>query len=218
LFDFFFFSELSNRLASAVTIAKPELVFLLFGKKAMLHQTMFYRYRLSPSLLVKAFELSCWFLFGWDMKNIDEKEKQVLYSHLYSYGSVKTVVHWFQISKKKRLQMYDDNIRTTDPNLPYHNYVLPGYPVSRIKCPIAVFCGGRDTIPDFPLLTKELPPSAMVFVEKDYEHLDFQWASTAPERVFQKVISLTEQYSGRQAALSKENLTFVTFPKKAESH
>ena len=43
------------------------------------------------------------------MKNIDEKEKATLYSHLYSFASVKQVVHWFQIIRHQRFQMYDES-------------------------------------------------------------------------------------------------------------
>ena len=30
-------------------------------------------------------------------RKIDPRDKPVLYSHIYSYSSVKSVVHWFQI-------------------------------------------------------------------------------------------------------------------------
>ncbi len=41
------------------------------------------------------------FLFGWCSHKADTEEKALLYSHLYSYASVKAVVHWFQIIRTK---------------------------------------------------------------------------------------------------------------------
>ncbi len=52
---------------------------------------------------------SCKFLFGWDMANIEPADKPLLYSHIYSYSSVKSVVHWFQLMRSKRFQVYDDS-------------------------------------------------------------------------------------------------------------
>jgi len=187
--------ELRNSAVAALTTSRPELLFLLFGKKILLGQCLFYRQRMSVSLFVFIIDICCNFLFGWKMNNIDPAEKPILYSHLYSYGSVKNLVHWFQITRMKRFQMFDDKVRTMEPNLPYNNYVLPSYQISKIQCPIAVFCGGRDTIPDTNAILAELPPSSQVHIEPDYEHLDFQWAMNAPERIYSKVLSLLNEHS-----------------------
>jgi hypothetical protein len=40
------------------------------------------------------------------MKRVHASDKPVLYSHIYSMSSVKSVVHWFQIMRSGRFQMY----------------------------------------------------------------------------------------------------------------
>ncbi len=82
----------ANPLIDAVTKASPDIIYLLFGRKRMLPSTHFWQGILSNSMLVKTIDASCKFLFGWDMKNIEPKEKALHYSHIYSYSSVKTVV------------------------------------------------------------------------------------------------------------------------------
>jgi len=212
--------ELKNPAVAALTTSRPEMVFLLFGKRALLPQTHFYRQRLTTSMFIFAIDVSCQFLFGWTMKNIDPAEKGLLYSHLYSYGSVKTLVQWFQITRTKRFQMFDDHVRTSEPNnREYNNYLLPAYQLSKISCPIAVFYGGRDSIPDNQAILSELPSSTYVHFEEKYEHLDFQWAFTAPEKIFSKVLNLINEHSrssNKFHSLEEENTIFQTMPKQFE--
>lgn len=51
--------------------------------------------------LVRVMDAGNKFLFGWCSHKADTEEKALLYSHLYSYASVKAVVHWFQIIRTK---------------------------------------------------------------------------------------------------------------------
>jgi len=187
-------NHLSNQMVAALTTSRPDMVFLLFGKKALLGETLFWRRVLSSSLYVWLIDVCLSFLFGWKTSELNPKEKSSLYSHIYSYSSVKCLVHWFQITRTKRFQMYDGNIAPAS-EFTYANYLLPCYQPSRIKCPIAIFYGGKDTVPDMKYLLDELPPATYIHKEDNYEHLDFMWATSAPERIFVKVIDLLLQSS-----------------------
>jgi len=184
--------ELKNQLVAAISTSKPQLVYLLFGRQKLLGFAAFWRKVLHPALLVKGIDFSLKFLFGWEMKNIAEAEKAVLYSHLYSYSSVKTLVHWFQITHTRRFQMYDDNVVADNVGTSYKQYLLPDYNPARIKCPMALFYGLKDTIPQMDYLLAEVPKGTYVHKEEEYEHLDFIWAENAPQRIFPKVVELVQ--------------------------
>ena len=49
---------------------------------------------LNPVKFVRVIDTSIRFLFGWTADQISQTRKLVLYHHLYSYSSVKSVVHW----------------------------------------------------------------------------------------------------------------------------
>jgi lysosomal acid lipase/cholesteryl ester hydrolase len=187
--------KLNNQVAAALTTSKPNLVYLLFGKKAVLKQTYFWRKVLTKSLFVWVIDRSVSLLFGWSTAKIAPKEKPMLYSHIYSFSSVKTIVHWFQITNTQLFQMYDDNIITVDATKEFPTYLLPSYPVAEIKCPVAVFYGGRDTLPDNQWLLKRLPATTYVHKEEEYEHLDFLWAYDVREKIYDKVIALVEKHN-----------------------
>jgi lysosomal acid lipase/cholesteryl ester hydrolase len=188
--------ELRNPIVAALTTSKPQLLFLLFGKKMMLGSSLFWRKVLTYDLYAKLIDNMMHFLFGWKCDNIANNEKPLLYSHLYSYASVKCMVHWFQITRARRFQMFDENIQVAPwGNNRWKAYALPAYHPSQIKCPMALFCGDRDTVPDTEWLLKEVPAPTYVHREPTYEHLDFLWAHNAPERVYSKVIELIEKKS-----------------------
>lgn len=169
--------ELRNPICAALACSKPQLLFLLFGKKMMLGSSLFWRKVLTYDLYAKLIDFMMNFLFGWQCDNIASNEKPLLYSHLYSYASVKCMVHWFQITASRRFQMFDDNIKVAPwGNNRWKAYALPAYHPSQIKCPMALFCGDRDTVPDTEWLLKQVPAPTIVHREPKYEHLDFLWA------------------------------------------
>lgn len=181
-----------NPAVEGVSASRPKLLFLLFGKKAMIAQTLFWRRMLGRDMYVYIIDTSMRFLFGWQTTELDPQEKPLMYSHLYSYSSVKTVVHWFQIMKTGVFQMFDDNIHPKHVHRQYNGYHLPRYNLSKITCKTALFWGSRDTLPNMTELLQHFPNS-YVQREDAYEHLDFIWAKNAPERVFSKVVKLLSQ-------------------------
>jgi len=171
----------------------------------MLGQSLFWRKVLSSPVLVWVIDFMLDFLFGWKTKNIDPKEKPMLYAHLYSYSSVKCLVHWFQITKTQKFQAFDDNITVRETNDQYRDYVLPSYLPSRIVCPIAIFYGGEDTVPEMGWLLKQMPEGSFIHREDSYEHLDFMWASNVNEVVDEKVVQLLHNHNKQENQLSSDN-------------
>lgn len=181
-----------HRIVNAFVNSKPEICYLIFGRKSFLSSVLFWRSILTRSLFTYFIDKSNHLLFGWTSNNIDEQEKPALYNHIYSFTSVKVVVHWFQIQQSNHFQMYDDVVKGRS-KYGYRHYMPPVYHVSHIKCPIALFYGGSDSLPNTNALLEDLKP---VYVNKfsEYEHLCFMWGKDAHKTVFVEIIDLLEKY------------------------
>jgi len=179
----------SNKYLDSLTKMSPDIVYLMFGKRSLLSSVIFWQNLLSTKAFCQLIDSSCKFLFGWDMKNITAADKPILYSHIYSYSSVKAVVHWFQIMRSQRFQMYDDK-KWEAAFGKYTGDLAPAYPISQIPCPIAVFYGGRDSLPDTKSLLKQLPKSSVVVEEPSYEHMDFLYSRHALQSVYPRLLQL----------------------------
>eukprot|EP01133_Synstelium_polycarpum_P001111 gene1111-1269_t len=188
----------SNPMIDSLARSRPDFLYLLFGKKSMLPSTIFWRNLLPKDVFVYAIDMSVRFLFGWTTENIAEEEKAMLYSHIFSYTSVKSVVHWFQIIQTNRFQMFDDMLLGITPNENsnkphrYHGRVIPAYHPGQILTKCALFYGGADTLPNTKALLSHLPRDRVVLVheEEKYEHLDFMWGKDANKKVFSKIVQL----------------------------
>jgi len=190
----------SNPVVDNLARARPDFIFLLFGKREMLPSTLVWRKFLSRKRFVQVIDIAVEFLFGWNTKCIDPLEKSLLYAHIYSYSSVKTVVQWFQIIQTGRFQMFDDTLGAVNNNNPYDKYsgnLVPTYEPSQIQCPVACFYGGNDNLPNTANLLDSLPPDriALIHKEDEYEHLDFMWAKDVSKKIFPKILQLLNNYN-----------------------
>ncbi|KAJ2503953.1 cholesterol esterase, partial [Coemansia sp. RSA 2052] len=89
--------------------ATPHMLYLLFGRKRAMTLVYFWIGILPRDLYVAALDFSVHLLFGWTMRNLSQETKCIAYWHLYSYTSVKAIVHWMQIIRCGELQMYDED-------------------------------------------------------------------------------------------------------------
>lgn len=191
----------ANPVVDTLARARPDFIFLLFGKRQLLPSTLFWRNNVSRTRFVKLIDLSLKFLFNWDTTCISPKEKPLLYSHIYAHASVKSVVQWFQMIQSGKFQMFDDykseNSSTNAGTDSYPGYVLPTYQVQQIRTPVALFCGGRDTLPNNANIINAIPANkrALIHIEEKYEHLDFMWAEDIAPKIFPKILMLLEKYS-----------------------
>jgi len=190
----------SNPVVDQLARARPDFIFLLFGKRSILPSTLVWRKILSRSLFVQSIDAAVNFLFGWTASCIDPAEKALLYSHIYSFSSVKTVVHWFQIIQTTKFQMFDDTLSVTAPTNPYDRYTpraLPQYRTLQLQCPVACFYGGRDNLPNTKALLANIPKDrvALFHKEDEYEHLDFMWAKDTGKKICPQVLTLLNKYN-----------------------
>jgi len=188
----------SNPVVDNLARSRPDFVFLLFGKRAILPSAHFWRKILSRSLFVTAIDKAILFLFGWTAQCIDPAEKALLYSHIYSFSSTKTVCHWFQIIQSSRFQMFDDAMSSTysSSSTGYSLISLPQYCTNQLQCPVACFYGGKDNLPNTSALLSTLPKEKLVFLHKEdeYEHLDFMWAKDTGKKICPKILNLLDKY------------------------
>ncbi|CAG8628756.1 10949_t:CDS:2 [Rhizophagus irregularis] len=163
---------LRNPVIDALMKLSPNVIYLFFGRKAVLTMALFWQKVLSPPIFTKIIDLSLRILFGWDCKNISEAQKAIGYYHLYSCLSTKSLVHWFQIIRSRNFQMYDD--------LPPYSYTSTSlgyscqrFPTLQITTPVAIFYGGRDSLADMNMLLKQIPTPVLMREVLEYEHLVF---------------------------------------------
>jgi len=202
----------SNPLIDSIARTRPDFISLLFGRRAFLPLTLFWRKVLPRDKFVEVIDYSCKFLFGWNTACLDPTEKRTLYSHIYSFSSVKAVVHWFQIIQTGRFQMFDQSLLmhtprnvnwASAPPTHYHTHVTPAYQPSLICCPVALYYGGNDNLPDTEALLKSLPKNLVMEVhcEPEYEHLDFMWARDVGTKIYPKILKVILE-SSRKAKFS----------------
>ena len=172
--------------------ADKNFLHLFFGRSVMMPQAMSWRSILSPSRYAWLIHRSVAFLFGWNMAaNMTHDDCVSSFAHIYSYSSVKAVVHWFQIIRAKRFQVYMDDSQHSLEACP------PKYDVRAIGTPLAVFMGGKDTVVDAASSVQLLPRDAYVFFEPQYSHLDFKWARglARPGRAFESLVAFLHKAS-----------------------
>ncbi|KAI8801748.1 Alpha/Beta hydrolase protein, partial [Cladochytrium replicatum] len=188
---------LENKFINSLISAHPEVIYLLFGRKVLLSSTHFWSSILSPRTYAAVIDACMWFLFGWTSQCIDHKN--IVYRHLYSYTSVKTVVHWFQIMRVKRFQMYDEN-PTMIANAST-GHVVPRYPTEHIQTPVALFYGGKDTLPDTQYIIRNSPTPVFCLQVLEYEHLSFIWGTHQTKLLFPPLLGLLHSHSPFQRKL-----------------
>ncbi|KAJ2343795.1 cholesterol esterase, partial [Coemansia sp. RSA 2618] len=98
-----------NTIVDYFTKATPQMLYLLFGRRRAMSLVYFWMNILPRDLYVAVLDFCVRLLFGWTMGNMSQETKCITYWHLYSYTSVKAIVHWMQIIRRGELQMYDED-------------------------------------------------------------------------------------------------------------
>ncbi|SZF01808.1 unnamed protein product [Blumeria hordei] len=186
---------LSNSVVNALVKSSPKVLFLLFGHYSILSSTTVWQSILYPPIYTRLIDLALSNLFGWKVRNISASQKLAAYSHLYSFTSTKSVVHWFQIIRNKTFHMFDDD-RSPFMSLGSKNFTkVKKFPTRNIKSPITLVYGGSDSLVDIDVMRKELPSHTSVVEIKHFEHLDFLWAREVETLVFPHVFKALEEHS-----------------------
>ncbi|KZM28138.1 Sterol esterase [Ascochyta rabiei] len=181
--------------------ASPDILYLAFGRKAILASATMWQSILYPPIFVRLIDASLRFLFGWTAINISPDQKLASYPHLYSYTSTKSVVHWFQIIRNGVFQMYDDEAPSPiNPNRSKY-YKVAKFPTRNIKTPIVLVWGGSDSLVDINVMLKELPRHTIAKEIPHYEHLDFLWAQSVDKLVFPHVFEALDKHASSSTNL-----------------
>ncbi|KAF2464271.1 alpha/beta-hydrolase [Lindgomyces ingoldianus] len=187
---------LTSTIVDSFVKASPDVLFLAFGRRAILGSATMWEAILYPPIFVRLIDTSLKFLFGWTSKNITPHQKLASYPHLYSFTSTKSVVHWFQIIRNGVFQMYDDEAPNPITSNRAKYYKVAKFPTKNIKTPIVLVYGGSDSLVDIDVMLKELPRHTIAKEIPHYEHLDFLWASSVHELVFPHVFEALDEYAG----------------------
>ena len=191
-------SGVSNSVVDALVKASPQIIFLVFGRRSILSSATMWQQILYPPIFTRMIDSSLTFLFNWTGRNISPHQKLAAYPHLYSYTSTKTVVHWFQIMRRRSFQMFDDDVQAPlSIGAPDRYYKVTKFPTRNIKTPIVLVYGGSDSLVDIRAMLKELPRHTQAKEIPHFEHLDFLWAHEVDKLVFPHVFSALEEYAGR---------------------
>jgi lysosomal acid lipase/cholesteryl ester hydrolase len=187
---------LASGIVASFVKSSPEILYLAFGRRAILGSATMWQALLYPGIFTYFIDKSLSFLFNWKTQNITAHQKLAAYPHLYSFSSVKSVVHWFQIIRNGTFQMFDDEVAKP---LAMSNgnkyYKVAKFPTRNIKTPIVLVYGGSDSLVDIKLMLKELPKHTVAKEIQKYEHLDLLWASDVDTLVFPHVLEALETYA-----------------------
>lgn len=183
---------LRDSLITSLVKLTPSLLYLMFGRRGIIMSAPFWQLSLSRDAFVNVLDKCMNLLFNWTNSNMTHSQKRIHYQHLYSFASVKSVVHWFQIIRSSKFQMFDDDPSFFDKLNSSH--VPVRYPLANITTKIALFHGGSDTLSDLRWLLQKLPPPIFVLKVAKYEHLDCLWANTANTTIFPGVLGVIKLF------------------------
>jgi lysosomal acid lipase/cholesteryl ester hydrolase len=163
---------------------------LFFGRKAILPSAVMWQQILYPPIFARLIDASLGFLFDWHGRNITMSQKIAAYAHLYSFASVKSVVHWFQIMRTGTFQMFDDDVMSAIPlrGGSSSSYVPAKFPTRNIVTPIVLLWGDQDSLVDIDVMMRELPPHTVEKKLESYEHLDILWGKDVHVDVIPEVL------------------------------
>lgn len=187
------------RILQSLIGASPTFLYHLFGHRVILRSVVFWQNIMLPELFLKMIDLSNAVLFKWRSKDISWAQKMTGFMHLYSYTSVKCVVHWFQIiARGKGIHMYDDTgfgpfgLSGSSSNAKF--YQVPHYPIRNITCPIELVYGTADNLVNVKYLEKNLPPGIGTFRVDGYEHLEMIWGRKVRSVIGPHILSLLKRH------------------------
>ncbi|KAI0374251.1 triacylglycerol lipase [Pilatotrama ljubarskyi] len=191
--------------------ASPTLLFLIFGRKSIMSSVPAWQSLLYPPVFCAAITTSLRWLFSWRSHNIAPLQKLAAFPHLYSYASVKSVVHWFQIMRNAKFQMYDDDvqrvmlIRRAPRPSGVTAYAPARFPTRNIVSPIVLLYGDQDSLVDIDVMLHELPRhSVAVRRLRGYEHLDVIWGQNVHHDVIPHVVDALREYCVKPERLASD--------------
>lgn len=189
---------LHNRIVDTLAKSSPTLMYLFFGRNIILPSAVIWQKTIHPKLFNFFIDFGNRILFNWKALNITQKQKMAAYSKLYSTTSVKSIVHWFQILRAQKFQMFEEQDDMF--NSLTRPYKIPRFPTkTNIKTPILLIYGGVDSLVDINVMRNNLPLTNVFDIKVDlHEHLDLIWGKDTDTLVIAKVLRFIEFFSGEK--------------------
>ncbi|KAG5636637.1 hypothetical protein H0H81_007346 [Sphagnurus paluster] len=185
---------LAANIVDSLMKTSPTLLFLFFGRKSILSSAAMWQSIIYPPIFTKLIDRSLIFLFNWHSHNISPAQKIGAYAHLYSFASVKSVVHWFQIMRNGAFQMYDDDVMSPVIRTSVSSYRPARFPTRNIVTPVVLMYGDTDSLVDIDAMLKQLPPHTLAHRLHGYEHLDVLWGKDVHKDVIPTVLQQLKRY------------------------
>jgi lysosomal acid lipase/cholesteryl ester hydrolase len=167
---------------------------------------------LYPPLFAKMIDYSLTFLFDWHSYNVSTQQKIAAYAHLYSFASVKSVVHWFQIMRNAAFQMYDDDLISPVIRTSSSSYRPARFPTRNIVAPIVLMYGDCDSLVDINTMLTQLPPHTVARRLHGYEHLDILWGKDVHKDVIPHVVDTLQRYRGKGVEMADTPVKYGISP------
>ncbi|KAF9476355.1 triacylglycerol lipase [Pholiota conissans] len=186
---------LSAPIVDGLMKASPTLLFLFFGRKSILSSATMWQSILYPPIFATVIDSSLRWLFDWHSKNISDEQKVAAYAHLYSFASVKSVVHWFQIMRNAAFQMYDDDVLSPVVRTSVSSYRPARFPTRNIVTPIFLLYGDHDSLVHIETMLAQLPQHTTSKALHTYEHLDILWGKDVDKDVIPEVLRVLKKYN-----------------------
>lgn len=166
-----------------------------------------------PPIFAKIIDRALIFLFEWRGRNITTHQKIAAYAHLYSFASVKSVVHWFQIMRNAAFQMYDDDVISPVIRTSISSYWPARFPTRNIVTPIVLMYGDCDSLVDIDTMMTQLPPHTVAKRLHGYEHLDILWGKNVDKDVIPQILEVLRHHCGcgnSPISVHPDNITKVS--------
>lgn len=136
-------------------------------------------------------------LTGFDTSNLNDTRIPVYVAHTPAGTSVKDVVHFAQLVKSQKFQMYDYGEKKNMEK--YNSPTPPLYNVTKMETPVALFTGSQDWLADPYDVDHGLRPLLPNIIQDknrdEWNHMDFVWGEDAHEYFYQDVLKLIAKYS-----------------------
>ncbi|XP_075390128.1 gastric triacylglycerol lipase-like isoform X1 [Tenrec ecaudatus] len=186
----------TSSLLNTVSRIPTFLVKIIFGNKIFEPHNFFDDFLAtevcSRQTLYKLCSNALFILGGFDSQNLNMSRLDVYLSHNPAGTSVQNVLHWSQVVRSGEFQAFDwgSPVQNT---MHYNQPTPPFYDVTAMRVPIALWSGGNDVLADPQNVNLLLPKLSNVIYSKKialYNHLDFIWAVTAPQEIYNDIVSM----------------------------
>lgn len=178
----------------ADAIDEIEILFYIFGVRDFLPSDAIIHWLAKHVCSDKDLETFCsdiiFIICGFDKKQLNETRLPIYYTHTPAGTSVRNMVHFAQMYKSKKFQMYDYG-NSKENKKHYGQPTPPLYNASDMTVPVALYWAQNDWLADptdvkalLPLLPNKLYNKHI----ENWDHLDFIWGMDAAKKVYDDII------------------------------